>query len=57
VNVVHNDFMKPDAIFEPFMKAGAEMAAAAATVQVNGKSVAAAAILSVPAPVMNGSAH
>ena len=27
VNVVHNDFKKPDAIFEPFFKAGAEFAA------------------------------
>jgi len=24
VNVVHNDFKNPDAIFEPFFKAGAE---------------------------------
>lgn len=27
VNVVHNDFKKPDAIFAPFMKAGADFAA------------------------------
>lgn len=27
VNVVHNDFKRPDAIFEPFLKAGAELAA------------------------------
>ncbi|TFK78926.1 hypothetical protein K466DRAFT_506494 [Polyporus arcularius HHB13444] len=27
VNVVHNDFKKPEAIFEPFFKAGAEYAA------------------------------
>ena len=27
VNVVHNDFKKPDAIFEPFFKAGTEYAA------------------------------
>ncbi|EJF64401.1 methylenetetrahydrofolate reduct [Dichomitus squalens LYAD-421 SS1] len=27
VNVVHNDYKKPDAIFEPFFKAGAEYAA------------------------------
>ena len=27
VNVVHNDFKKPDAIFEPFFKAGAEFTA------------------------------
>ncbi|THH18453.1 hypothetical protein EW146_g2540 [Bondarzewia mesenterica] len=37
VNVVHNDFKKPDAIFEPFYKAGAEFAAASdATTQPNG---------------------
>lgn len=28
VNVVHNDFTVPDAIFQPFWKAGAEFAAA-----------------------------
>ncbi|KAJ3526405.1 hypothetical protein NM688_g8266 [Phlebia brevispora] len=28
VNVVHNDYKRPDAIFEPFFKAGAEFAAA-----------------------------
>lgn len=28
MNVVHNDYKKPDAIFEPFFKAGAEFAAA-----------------------------
>lgn len=28
VNVVHNDYKRPDAIFEPFLKAGAEFAAA-----------------------------
>lgn len=27
VNVVHNDYKKPEAIFEPFFKAGAELAA------------------------------
>ncbi len=27
VNVVHNDYKKPDAIFQPFFKAGAEYAA------------------------------
>lgn len=27
VNVVHNDFKKSDAIFEPFFKAGADFAA------------------------------
>lgn len=27
VNVVHNDFKEPDAIFEPFWKAGEEYAA------------------------------
>lgn len=27
VNVVHNDYKKPEAIFEPFFKAGAEYAA------------------------------
>ena len=27
VNVVHNDYKRPDAIFEPFFKAGAEYAA------------------------------
>lgn len=27
VNVVHNDFKKPNAIFEPFFKAGAEYTA------------------------------
>lgn len=27
VNVVHNDFRQPDAIFEPFIKVGAEYAA------------------------------
>jgi len=27
VNVVHNDFHDPEAIFEPFFKAGAEYAA------------------------------
>lgn len=26
VNVVHNDYKKPSAIFEPFFKAGAEYA-------------------------------
>ena len=26
VNVVHNDFKKPNAIFEPFFKAGADYA-------------------------------
>lgn len=40
VNVVHNDFHAPDAIFEPFFKAGAEYAAQhkteAAQPQVNG---------------------
>lgn len=29
VNVVHNDYKKPDALFEPFFKAGAAAAAAA----------------------------
>ena len=29
VNIVHNDFKKPDALYEPFFKAGAECAAAA----------------------------
>lgn len=28
VNVVHNDFHDPEAIFEPFFKAGADYAAA-----------------------------
>ena len=28
MNVVHNDYKKPEAIFEPFLKAGAECAAA-----------------------------
>lgn len=28
VNVVHNDFKNPDAIFQPFFKAGAEYLAA-----------------------------
>ena len=28
VNVVHNDYKRPDAIFEPFFKAGAELALA-----------------------------
>ena len=28
VNVVHNDYKNPSAIFEPFIKAGAEVAAA-----------------------------
>jgi methylenetetrahydrofolate reductase (NADPH) len=28
VNVVHNNFQDPDAIFKPFFKAGAEYAAA-----------------------------
>ena len=28
VNIVHNDFKRPDAIFEPFLKAGAAFAAA-----------------------------
>jgi methylenetetrahydrofolate reductase (NADPH) len=27
VNVVHNDFKDPEAIFRPFFKAGAELAA------------------------------
>ena len=27
VNVVHNDYKKPEAIFQPFFKAGAEYAA------------------------------
>ncbi len=27
VNVVHNDFHDPEAIFEPFFKAGSEFAA------------------------------
>ncbi|TFY71539.1 hypothetical protein EVG20_g1469 [Dentipellis fragilis] len=35
VNVVHNDFKKPDAIFEPFLKAGAEYASLQAN-QTNG---------------------
>ncbi|KAA1469021.1 methylenetetrahydrofolate reduct [Dentipellis sp. KUC8613] len=35
VNIVHNDFKKPDAIFEPFLKAGAEYASLKAN-QVNG---------------------
>ena len=33
VNVVHNDFKQPDAIFEPFFKAGVEFAATQGTKQ------------------------
>ncbi|EIM86781.1 uncharacterized protein STEHIDRAFT_157082 [Stereum hirsutum FP-91666 SS1] len=36
VNVVHNNFMTPDAIFEPFFRAGAEFAAAPSHPTVNG---------------------
>lgn len=36
VNVVHNDFTLPDAIFEPFRKAGADFAAVKTTPAVNG---------------------
>lgn len=39
VNVVHNDFKKPGAIFDPFFKAGAEFATSQA---------------SHPQPVLNG---
>jgi methylenetetrahydrofolate reductase (NADPH) len=35
VNVVHNNFQDPEAIFQPFFKAGAEYAAAQGTA-VNG---------------------
>lgn len=36
VNVVHNDFLDTEAIFQPFFKAGAEYAAAQATTVTNG---------------------
>ncbi|RDX50941.1 methylenetetrahydrofolate reduct [Lentinus brumalis] len=36
VNVVHNDFKKPEAIFEPFFKAGAEYAAKRGAPTANG---------------------
>ena len=36
VNVVHNDFTLPDAIFQPFWKAGSEFAAAQSKPVVNG---------------------
>ena len=36
VNVVHNDFKRPEAIFEPFLKAGAEYAASLASSNANG---------------------
>jgi methylenetetrahydrofolate reductase (NADPH) len=36
VNVVHNDFKDPDAIFRPFFKAGAEFAAGKRAPTVNG---------------------
>ena len=36
VNVVHNDFKKPQAIFEPFFKAGAEYAAKYGAPKANG---------------------
>ncbi|RPD64121.1 methylenetetrahydrofolate reduct [Lentinus tigrinus ALCF2SS1-7] len=36
VNVVHNDFKKPEAIFEPFFKAGAEYAAKHDAPKTNG---------------------
>ncbi|KAI0717993.1 methylenetetrahydrofolate reduct [Cerioporus squamosus] len=45
VNVVHNDFKKPEAIFEPFFKAGAEYAAKHKAPTANG------------APTTNGHAH
>lgn len=38
VNVVHNDFQSPDAIFEPFFKAGAEFAAERGST-VNGHAI------------------
>ena len=36
VNVVHNDFKQPDAIFAPFIKAGTEFAASHANGHANG---------------------
>jgi methylenetetrahydrofolate reductase (NADPH) len=36
VNVVHNNFHDPDAIFKPFFKAGAEFATRNQSVSVNG---------------------
>jgi methylenetetrahydrofolate reductase (NADPH) len=38
VNVVHNDFTEPRAIFEPFLKAGAESAAKPSTPYMNGSA-------------------
>ena len=35
VNVVHNDFKRPNAIFEPFLKAGAEFAVKSADGQTS----------------------
>jgi len=37
VNVVHNEFKDPEAIFRPFYKAGAEYAAGKQSVMVNGR--------------------
>ena len=42
VNVVHNDFKKPNAIFEPFFKAAADYAAKHSAAET---------------PIANGHAH
>ena len=44
VNIVHNDYKQPNAIFEPFLKAGAEYQAQKALREQS-------------SPVPNGSAH
>ena len=36
VNVVHNDYKRPDAIFEPFLKAGAEFSVSKKQTLANG---------------------
>ena len=36
VNVVHNDFHDPEAIFKPFFKAGTEFAAGDRLISING---------------------
>jgi methylenetetrahydrofolate reductase (NADPH) len=36
VNVVHNDFKQPDAIFKPFFKAGAEFVTGTPAPTING---------------------